>query len=810
MKMLRAILIASGLAALAACSGGAPTSANPNTDPPPVYDYTGPAPSSPEVQAFRIAFWQNVKANNRCGGCHNATTPGQAPRFARNDDVNLAYAEVLPYINTLQPDESALVAKVAGGHSCWLSSSQACADILITWISNWVGGTGNSGTKIELKEPQDVEVGATRTFPDSPAIFATTVYPLLTLHCSRCHSPGALQQAPGNFASGDLNEAYAAARSRINLDQPEDSRFVERLRDESHNCWTSSCASDAAQMLAAIRDFAGAVPVTEVDAALKVSRALKLVDGTVAAGGNRFETFTIAKYQFKDLVNGEVIDTSGVEPQLNLLVTGDVTHVGGWGIAIGAGGKAQATTQASRKLADRIKQTGEFSIEVWAAPANVTQEDAYIVSYSGGPMARNVTLAQRAYQYEALVRSSTTGGNGAPALLTRDADQDAQATLQHVVLTYDPVNGRRLYVNGVFTGDADPRNGGLLTDWDDTFTLVFGNETSNNRQWRGVLRFVAIHERALTEEQIQMNFAAGVGERYFLLFNVSGLTGVPKSYVMFEASVYDSYAYLFTKPTFISLDPAARPGSIPIEGIRIGVNGAEAEAGQAFANLRVTVNGADYSPETGQRLSELGTVIALQKGPEADQLFLTFDRIGEQTSARTPPATVAPVPVDLEPRPDIGVRTFEQLNQTMSRITGVPTTNSQVRSTYLQVQQQLPPVPDIEAFLASHQTGVAQLAIKYCSVMVDDQQLRQSFFPNLNVGASAAAQFGTEAGKNILIGPLLEKAVGTDISTQPDDDQIRAELSALIDQLVGRGASSANVAKAACAAALGSGVLSIL
>jgi hypothetical protein len=36
---------------------------------------------------------------------------------------------------------------------------------------------------------------------------------------------------------------------------------------------------------------------------------------------------------------------------------------------------------------------------------------------------------------------------------------------------------------------------------------------------------------------------------------------VPQSYIMFEVSQNDSYSYLFTKPVFISLDPAARPGS---------------------------------------------------------------------------------------------------------------------------------------------------------------------------------------------------------------------------------------------------------
>ncbi len=93
------------------------------------------------------------------------------------------------------------------------------------------------------------------------------------------------------------------------------------------------------------------------------------------------------------------------------------------------------------------------------------------------------------------------------------------------MLTYDPINGRRLYVNGNFTGDVDPRAGGSLAGWDNTFALVLGNETSNNRQWTGVLRFVAIHDHALNAEQIQQNFAAGVGERYFLLFDVTALIG---------------------------------------------------------------------------------------------------------------------------------------------------------------------------------------------------------------------------------------------------------------------------------------------
>jgi Concanavalin A-like lectin/glucanases superfamily len=814
-KFTRHIFAAALLAGLVACGGGAPTTVNPLTAPPTVADYTGPAPATADVQAFRLNLWENIKANNRCGGCHNAS--GQSPKFARNDDVNLAYAEATSLVSLTQPDQSRMVLKVAGGHNCWLSSNSACGDILTTWIRNWAGSAAGGGTQIQLQAPVDHDVGSSRSFPDMATdgggnSFANTIWPLVrgAGNCLRCHSPSAATPQSPFFASADVNEAYSAARAKIDLDNPANSRLVVRLRDESHNCWSASCANDAAAMLAQVSAFVGAIAITPVDPDMVLSKALTLYEGTVAAGGNRYENSTIAKYEFKTGTGTTVFDTSGVEPALNLTLSGTAEWVGGWGINIKSGGKAQGTTTASKKLSDRIKATGEYSIELWAAPANVTQEDAYIFSYSGGVMSRNVTVAQRAYQYEALSRASTTGANGAPALLTRDTDRDAQASLQHIVLTYDPVNGRRLYVNGNYTGDVDTRGGGSLADWDDTFALVLGNETSNNRQWQGLMRFVAVHSRALTLEQIQQNFAAGVGERYFLLFNVTALTGVPQSYIMFEGAQYDSYSYLFTKPTFISLDPNARPGSIPLQGVHIGLNGVEPVTGQAYAPLDTTLSDANYTPGSGQLLSEVGTIVGLQKGPAADQFFLSFDLIGTRQHVRTDPTPVTQVPTDLAPQPDIGVRTFEQFNQSMSRITGIPSTNTGVRATYLQVKQQLPTVPSIDAFLASHQTGIAQLAIKYCAAMVDDPAARTAFFgPALNIAQSGSAAFGTQAGKDLVIDPLLARVVGSALASQPQDTDVRAEVSALMDKLNLTGANAAIVTKAACASVLGSGALTV-
>jgi Concanavalin A-like lectin/glucanases superfamily len=395
-------------------------------------------------------------------------------------------------------------------------------------------------------------------------------------------------------------------------------------------------------------------------------------------------------------------------------------------------------------------------------------------------------------------------------LLTKDTDRDAQASLQHVVLTFDPINGRRLYVNGVPTGDVDPRSGGSLSDWDDAFAFVLGNETSNNRQWQGVIKLAAVHNRALTQVQIQQNFAAGVGERYFLLFNVSSLVNLPKSYIMFEGSQYDSYAYLFTKPTFISLDPTVVPGSIPLKGVRIGINGAEAHVGQAYATLDTTI-GTGYSPTSGQLLADVGTIVALEKGPTADLFFLTFDQIGTNLHASTDPTPVSQPAVDAAPQSDIGVRTFDQLNQSMASITGVPATTASVALTYQTLKQQLPTVPSIEAFLASHQTGIAQLAIKYCAALVDDTAKRAAFFPGLNVGGgSASAYFSGQPNRDLVIDPLLQRVVGTALPSQPQPADVRIELNALIAKLVASPSSDiATVTKASCAAVLGSGALTV-
>ncbi len=166
-------------------------------------------------------------------------------------------------------------------------------------------------------------------------------------------------------------------------------------------------------------------------------------------------------------------------------------------------------------------------------------------------------------------------------------------------------------------------------------------------------------------------------------------------------------------------------------------------------------------------------MVALDKGPSADEFFLSFERIGTNTHAHVEPApTPLPPPPDGDPASEIGLRNFEEISASMSAMTGIATTNPRVAETYNRVREQLPTVENIEGFLSSHQVGAAQMAIEYCNELVDDNGLRATYFPGFNFGAAAATAFDSPAERAQITGPLTARAVGTGLASQPTAAEI--------------------------------------
>jgi len=844
--------------AIAACGGGAETTDNLVAQAPGNNNdtaYTGPAAESPEVLKFQQEFWSNAKSTNRCGNCHNETV-GQVPMFVRNDDINQAYNEAVGIIDQAQPSLSRIVEKVSAppiGHNCWVADPGVCGTILTTWIENWVGESTGGAREIVLLAPQSENPADSKNFPLTTDAFDLFVYePILERYCQDCHSSESATAQQPYFADPDLGVAYEAAKSKINLDTPGASRFVIKVSPDiliggqSHNCWDSDCPTAETEMLAAMTAFAGTIVPTVVNPDLLTSKAIRLTDGILASGGNRYEDVQIALWEFQTGNGLVAFDSSGVDPAIDLNFSGDVTWFGGWGITIGANaaqgpGKAQGSTTASAKLHDVLKESGEFSIEAWVVPANVAQDMSQIISYSAGPGARNFALQQTLYDYDFLLRHNAVdanedplmGLNGQPMHSTPAMNEVLQATLQHVVATYDPINGRRIYVNGVLETDVDPVPGGTLIDWQSNFAVILGNEASSDGLWEGTFRLAAVHRRALTEEQIVQNFDAGVGERFYMLFDVSERIGAPvdSSFVLFEAQQFDTFAYLFDKPHFTTLDGVDRD-NITMEGMHLAMNGQEVKVGQSYANMIQTTDSMK-NEELGQPLSILGAVIPLEKGPGDDQFFLTFDNIDGVLFDRPENPVLVITPTDLPPAARIGIRTFDEIAATYGEILEIDrlmvyTTNgasaAHVDETYQELRQSLPAIEDINTFLSSHQVAIAQLAIQYC-----DAAIGSNTSPNPDAEGKIWTSFDFDQGastafsvtnRNKFMDPLIARAVGqisggAQLASQPSYDNVYDEVAAfqnagglrpdnLIDRLLAGSSDTRSIAKGVCAAVIGS------
>jgi len=312
-----ALLAVAASILLAACDGGAQTTSLPvanggsstNNNP-----YTGPVARDGDVLKFQQEFWSNAKTTDRCGSCHNETV-GELPMFVRNDDVNIAYDAALTVTDTVTPSLSRVVERVGAGHNCWVADSGVCGTIMTTWIENWVGDTAGGGREIVLTPPPSQDPGDSKNFPLDPGAFETLVHnPVLAVYCANCHSSESANAQQPYFADPDIVSAYDAAKPKINLDTPANSRLVIRLRNEFHNCWSNSCSNDAQVMEDAITAFANGIKQQTVDTNLVFSKALRLVHGILASGGNRYEDAQIALWEFKTGTGLIAYDSSGVDP----------------------------------------------------------------------------------------------------------------------------------------------------------------------------------------------------------------------------------------------------------------------------------------------------------------------------------------------------------------------------------------------------------------------------------------------------------------------------------------------------------------
>ena len=216
----------------------------------------------------------------------------------------------------------------------------------------------------------------------------------------------------------------------------------------------------------------------------------------------------IVLYEFEEGSGSEVLDTASDGAPLDLTIedSNAISWING-GLSIGAPTVIQSATSAA-KVTSAIKASGEVTIEAWLSVDNSAQAGpSRIVSLSVDSGSRNVTLGQVAAQYDVRLRSddASINDNGTPSTRS-DAGVDPSKK-QHVVYTLNAAGLATLYIDGVaVTTNTIP---GSLSNWDEAFPLMLGNELGGGRPWLGELYQVAIFDQALTASVVSARFAYG-------------------------------------------------------------------------------------------------------------------------------------------------------------------------------------------------------------------------------------------------------------------------------------------------------------
>ena len=666
------------------------------------------------------------------------------------------------------------------GIALWL-----CLIMLASLISACGGSGGGSSSSIPA---------GNNTLAPSAAdqqIFEATLRPHLidpVNGCVGCHSD-LVNQDP-KFAATNSTTAYniLISQQKVNLINPGLSRLYLRPKADRHNCGgAANCDRIAADFLAAIEDWSAQAAANgppsggEALASAVSSFALAMGGGSARADDN-----AIALFRFAEGSGDVTLDTSGVDPAITLQLQG-MEWVDGGGLR-NVSGKAQASEADSRKLFDMIAAGNEYSVEAWVIPENTAQDGpARIVSYSQDTGVRNFTMGQNSIYYQLRNRSAGTGANGTPALEALDPQTDT--VLQHVVTTFDAASGRKVYIDGQLSIEE---NAGDQLAWQDNGQfLVLGNEVTDNRLWQGVFKLVAIHNKALSSDEVQQNFLAGTDGAVTMRFDVSEIIG-QTAYIDMQAAQLDASGYMFAKPVFVG-----GANGIAVKNIRIGVNGNVPVAAQPFRRIDTVVN------QSGTELSPLGAVIPAELGSDDDRFHLEFEVLGNQfgLAELTPPSSPPAPPADV-PEPVHGLRTFSQINDTMSSLTGVDANQATVLASYTELRDSLPTTPGLLSFGSAQQIAIQRLATAYCGEVVNDAGACDGFFGACAVDGNA---------KDQVAGVLYDRFIGDDIANQPDRADVTTEIVRTIDDLgCANGCTDAaarTVLQASCSAVLSSGAV---
>jgi hypothetical protein len=113
---------------------------------------------------------------------------------------------------------------------------------------------------------------------------------------------------------------------------------------------------------------------------------------------------------------------------------------------------------------------------------------------------------------------------------------------------------------------------------------------------------------------------------------------------------------------------------------------------------------------------------------------------------------------------------------------------------------------------------VAKLSLEYCDALVESSTLRTNFFGGtFEFNSAVSTAFSNQTKRNMIISNLVNRMVGSNLSSQPSMTELQPDLDQLITELTAGcnvaadcgAARTRSVVKGACAAVLGSAAVLI-
>ncbi len=228
-------------------------------------------------------------------------------------------------------------------------------------------------------------------------------------------------------------------------------------------------------------------------------------DGPPVDAAVRTTDGLVALYTFSSADGGRLLDTSGVDPALDLALGGGATLLDG-ALVFEGGDPAAVSNSPATKIQAECENTDELTVEAWVLPAaDKTTETGVITGLMIDFQTRNVQLSEDRDRYRQWLRSDATTGGAVSGDFATEAGT-VVPVITHLVATRTAAGDRAIWLDGELA--ATMVQPGSLDPWS-TYALYVGNNPVGTDDYEGRIELVAYYCRALTEADVRANFAAG-------------------------------------------------------------------------------------------------------------------------------------------------------------------------------------------------------------------------------------------------------------------------------------------------------------